>query len=180
MSEIDWVTVSTSLLTSGGAVFAVYKLWFQRRLEDHKRNLENNSKLFEIEIELLKELGILNVKAQKSVLNIRVQPPAHEAFASKHLEYIDDLNDILEKYSFVLAREHHLKLEKLLETLNSYSSIIEDTVEENRSFEGGKYCVYRNFNEEQVKSSIHAKQEIEKFFRSMQKHIFTSAGRNEI
>jgi hypothetical protein len=39
MNNIDWATVSTSMLTSGGVLLAAYKLWFQKRLEDHKRKL---------------------------------------------------------------------------------------------------------------------------------------------
>ncbi|WP_019896068.1 hypothetical protein [Hydrogenovibrio halophilus] len=92
MLGVDWAKLFTSLISSLGAVFAVYKLWFQRRLEDYKRKLENNSKLFEIEIELLKEVSVINIKAQNPQINIRVQPPVYEAFASKHCEYIDGLN----------------------------------------------------------------------------------------
>lgn len=114
MSGIDWTTVSTSLLTSGGAFFAIYKLWFQRRLEDHKRKLENNSKIFEIELELLKNVGVINSKAQKSQLNILVQPPLYKAFASKHFEYIDELRRINENYAFILAPELRQKLQQLI------------------------------------------------------------------
>ena len=43
---LNWETVATSMLTSGGILFAAYKIWFQRRLEDHKLSLQNNGKLF--------------------------------------------------------------------------------------------------------------------------------------
>ena len=56
---MNWETVATSMLTSGGILFAAYKIWFQRRLEDHKFALQNNGKLFEIEIKILEEFGRL-------------------------------------------------------------------------------------------------------------------------
>jgi hypothetical protein len=54
---LNWETVATSMLTSGGILFAAYKIWFQRRLEDHKLSLQNNGKLFELELKALEEFG---------------------------------------------------------------------------------------------------------------------------
>ncbi|MEZ9144319.1 hypothetical protein AB4138_07785 [Vibrio sp. 10N.286.52.C3] len=180
MSGIDWATVSTSLLTSGGAVLAVYKFWFQRRLEDHKRKLENNSKLFEIELELLKEVGVINIKAQKSQLNIPAQPPLHEAFASKHCEYIGDLSGVNESYAFVLTPTLRQKLQKLIGKLESYSDTIDSCKSRNTAYERGKYCVYENFSEEQIRETKLVMKEIDAFFQLLQRQVFKSAGRNEI
>ncbi|HAS6186026.1 TPA: hypothetical protein I7160_22050 [Vibrio vulnificus] len=180
MSGIDWATVSTSLLTSGGAVFAVYKLWFQRRLEDHKRKLENNSKLFEIELELLKDVGVLNSNAQKSQLNIRVQPILHEAFASKHFEYIDELKRINENYAFILAPELRQKLQKLIAKLEAYTNVVESCKSPNTTYEMGKYCVYESFSDEQIQKTTSIMSDVDSFFLHLQRKVFKAAGRHEI
>jgi hypothetical protein len=180
MSGIDWATVSTSLLTSGGAVFAVYKLWFQRRLEDHKRKLENNSKLFEIELELLKEVGVINIKAQKSHLNIPTQPPLYEAFASKHFEFIGDLSRVNENYAFVLTPTLRQKLQNLIGKLESYSDTVEPCKSRNTTYEKGKYCVYGKFSEEQIQGTKLVMEEIDAFFHLLQHQVFKDAGRDEI
>lgn len=123
---------------------------------------------------------MLNVKAQKSQLNIRTQPPLHEAFASKHFEYISELHELYESYAFILTANLRQKLEKLIRNLKSYSDTVESCKTHNTTYEMGKYCIYEKFSENQIQATKAIMKQIESFFQILQKHVFNSAGRTEI
>lgn len=174
---VDWGTVSTSLLTSGGVLFAAYKLWFQRRLEDHKMKLENNSKLFEIEIEMLKELSEFNSSVQTSSLDIRKKLAIPEAFASKHHEYLDALKSFRKKYAFILSTKKLKSLNQLIESMNTYSENIAQNKSSNTTYCARRYPVYDDLSDGQNKSANEIIQSVNTFFENLQKDIFSLAGR---
>lgn len=101
--DVDWGTVSTSLLTSGGVLFAAYKLWFQRRLEDHKSQLQNNAKLFDMEMEVLNEFGKINQTIQNASIGIRAVLSNEELFIIKLTENISTMKKFREENSHLLS-----------------------------------------------------------------------------
>ena len=177
MNSIDWATVSTSMVTSGGVLFAAYQLWFQKRLEDHKRKLDNNSKLFDIEIDFLKEVSILNTKAQASSLGIEIKLPITEVFTSKHHELIKEFKSLHEKYSFILTTPSKKAFEALIQNLDNYASLISPYASPNSSYGGGRFFAYTNLPEEAHIEASKLMKEIEDFFLTLQKNIFNLAGR---
>jgi hypothetical protein len=177
MNNIDWATVSTSMLTSGGVLLAAYKLWFQKRLEDHKRKLDNNSKLFDIEIDLLKEVSILNTKTQASSLGIKIDLPITEVFASKHHELIKEFKSLHEKYSFILSTPSRKAFETIIQNLEGYTKLIAPYASTNSSYGGGRFLVYTDLPNEAHSEASKLIKEIETFFLTLQEKIFDAAGR---
>ena len=177
MSSIDWGTVSTSLVTSGGVLFAAYKLWFQRRLEDHKRKLDNNSKLFDIEIDLLRDVSALNAQVQSSKLNIRKELPITEAFISRHHEYMGTLSSLYEKYAFVLSCCLRKEFEAVIKKLEKYAKLVAPYESNNRSYGGGRFPAYESLPNEVLDEASNLMKEIDDFFLDLQKRVFDSAGR---
>ncbi|WP_157953716.1 hypothetical protein [Oceanimonas marisflavi] len=83
---MNWETVATSMLTSGGILFGAYKIWFQRRLEDHKLALQNNAKLFELELKALQEFGVISQDVLRSDLGVAKHLSDEEVFIVKACE----------------------------------------------------------------------------------------------
>ncbi|AIV05921.1 hypothetical protein LA59_10750 [Vibrio harveyi] len=136
--------------------------------------------MFEVELELLKEIGVINTKVQKSQLNIRNQPLLHEAFASKHYEYIDDLKRVQEEYAFVLSSDLLQQLQTVLDNLENYSGLIKCYKSPNTTYEMGQYYVYQNFSDEHIEETESMMKQVDAFFQLLQKKVFNTAGRNEI
>ncbi|WP_295510108.1 hypothetical protein [uncultured Pseudoalteromonas sp.] len=79
-------TVATSIPASGGILFGAYKIWFQRRLEDHKLALHKNAKLFEYEFKALQELGFISQAILRSDLDVAKHLSDEEVFIIKAYE----------------------------------------------------------------------------------------------
>ena len=95
---LNWETVATSMLTSGGILFAAYKIWFQRRLEDHKLSLQNNGKLFELELKALEEFGGITQEILRGDLGVATQLSAQEIFIIKAYENEKVLNTFVKNH----------------------------------------------------------------------------------
>lgn len=174
---IDWGTVSTSLLASGGVLFAAYKLWFQRRLEDHKYKLQNNAKLFEIEMDLLKELAELNQSIQNGNLEIRSQPDNKEVFIIKLTEKSRELNDFINRNSHIISTDQLTEFKNLLSGYKDLSAKTEQFKCPNTGYCQGRYSAYNDLPEAILLESQQLLDKTDNLFQIIRNSIFEGAGR---
>ena len=174
---IDWGTVSTSLLTSGGVLFAAYKLWFQRRLEDHKYKLQNNAKLFEIEITFLKELAELNQSIQNGSLGIRYEPDNKEVFIIKLTEKTREINDFINRSSHVITSVQLAEFNELLSGYKDLGAKSEQFKSPNTGYCQGRYSAYNDLPEAILQEAQQLIEKTDSLFQEIKRSIFEGAGR---
>lgn len=175
--DINWGTVSTSLVTSGGILFAAYKLWFQRRLEDHKCKLQNNTKLFELELECLSSLGKINQEIQFSTVGFTKESPSGEIFLTQSSFHAKTLQQ------FVALNSHMLDsttTSKISDLIGRISNLVDEACpyeSKNKSRNGGIYPCFENLPELLEQKAQNLKIEIHKTFEEYKNIVFSRAGR---
>jgi len=174
---VDWGTVSTSLLTSGGVLFAAYKLWFQRRLEDHKSQLQNNTKLFDMEMEVLSEFGKINQTIQNPSIGIRKVLSSEELFIIKLTENISTMKKFRDQSSHLLSDTQMKSINNLIANYLIIQSEAKPFISSNSSYGGGKYPAYNNLSEELLSEATTQIEATQSIFIQMQKDILRMAGR---
>lgn len=175
--SIDWGTVSTSLLTSGGVLFAAYKLWFQRRLEDHKYKLQNNAKLFEIEMDFLKQLAELNQSIQNGSLGIRTQPDNKEIFIIKLTEKTKEINDFMNRSSHIISSSQITEFKNILSSYKALDAKTEQFKSLKIFYCQGRYSAYNNLSEAVLEEAQELIEKTDSLFRKIKSSIFEGAGR---
>lgn len=175
--SIDWGTVSTSLLTSGGVLFAAYKLWFQRRLEDHKYKLQNNAKLFEIEMDFLKELAELNQSIQNGILGIRSEPNNKEIFIIKLAEKTTEINNLINRSSHIISSVQLKEFKSLLSEYRGLSAKAEQFKSPNTGYCQGRYAAYNDLPEAVLLEAQNLIDKTDSLFKNIKNSIFKGAGR---
>jgi hypothetical protein len=175
--SIDWGTVSTSLLTSGGVLFAAYKLWFQRRLEDHKYKLQNNAKLFEIEMDFLKELAVLNQSIQNGNLGIRPEPDNKEIFIIKLTEKTTEINDFINRSSHIISSVQLTEFKNLLSDYRDFNAKAEQFKSPNTGYCQGRYSAYNDLPEAVLLEAQNLIDKTDSLFKNIKNSIFKGAGR---
>jgi len=175
--SIDWGTVSTSLLTSGGVLFAAYKLWFQRRLEDHKYKLQNNAKLFEIEMDFLKELAELNQSIQNGGLGIQSELDNKEVFIIKLTEKTREVNDFINRSSHIISSAQLTEFKKLLSGYKNLDTKTEQFKSPNTGYCQGRYSAYNDLPEAILQEAQHLIDKTDSLFQKIKSSIFEGAGR---
>ncbi|MDD2357353.1 MAG: hypothetical protein PHX13_05515 [Thiovulaceae bacterium] len=174
---VDWGTVSTSLLTSGGVLFAAYKLWFQRRLEDHKSQLQNNTKLFDMEMEVLNEFGKINQTIQNASIGIRAVLSNEELFIIKLTENISTMKKFRDKNSHLLSDTQMKSINNLIDNYSKILSEAKPFMSSSSSYCEGQYPAYDNLPEALLSKAITQVEATQSIFIQMQKDIFKMAGR---
>ena len=175
--EIDFTTVSTSIITSGGVLFAAYKLWFQKRLEDHKSLLKNSVKLFEMEMDMLSQLAKINQVIQKNSIDIKAKFPNEEIFIMRLPENIQSLQAFIDENS-------HLLIDTQIESMNllvsKYKQLQLDSNKfksTSSSYGNGLYIAYENLSTDITDRSKEQLLCTNKFYISVRNNILKMAGR---
>lgn len=176
--EIDFATVSTSMLSSGGVLFAAYKIWFERRLEDHKHNLQNDAKLFEIEIAALETLSLLVIRINKSKLEgVDAEFTLGTRFLMAGGGFLDDFSSWVEKNSFLLSEKICNNASILLIDWQCLMADAIPYVETNRSWGGSHYRSYKNLPDDILERSVAVNASCSELYLKFRKEIYRRAGR---
>ena len=163
---MNWETVATSMLTSGGILFAAYKIWFQRRLEDHKLSLQNNGKLFEIIQESL-----------NTDLGIPAKLPETEVFIMKSYENHANLKGFITQNSHTLSKDLTNRISSLLKTLSELQKSSKLFASPNSSYCGGRYNCYNKLPELLLAQSSRARSKTIEAYEAFKAEIYSRAGR---
>ncbi|AVZ86526.1 hypothetical protein [Acinetobacter sp. WCHA45] len=174
---LNWETVATSMLTSGGILFAAYKIWFQRRLEDHKFSLQNNGKLFELELKALEEFGGITQEILRGDLGVATPLSAQEIFIIKAYENEKVLNTFVKKSSHIVSSEIITKFDSLIENYKKLQSQTKDYRSHNTGYGGGRYNAYNNLPQELLDIAESYRIETQNVYESFKADVFKRAGR---
>ena len=174
---MNWETVATSMLTSGGILFAAYKIWFQRRLEDHKLSLQNNGKLFEIEIKGLEEFGKIIQESLNTDLGIPAKLPETEVFIMKSYENHANLKGFITQNSHTLSKDLTNRISSLLKTLSELQKSSKLFASPNSSYCGGRYNCYNKLPELLLAQSGRARSKTIEAYEAFKAEIYSRAGR---
>ena len=174
---LNWETVATSMLTSGGILFAAYKIWFQRRLEDHKLSLQNNGKLFELELKALEEFGGIPQEILRGDLGVATQLSAQEIFIIKAYENEKVLNTFVKKSSHIVSSKIITKFDSLIENYKKLQSQTKDYRSPHTGYGGGRYNAYNNLPQELLDIAESYRIETQNVYESFKADVFKRAGR---
>ena len=175
--EVDFATVSTSMLTSGGVLFAAYKLWFQKRLEDHKSLLKNSVLLFDMEMGMLIKLAKINQEIQKNSIDIRAELPNEEIFIMRLPENIKSLQVFIDNNSHLLIDTQIKSMNLLISKYKQLQSDSNQFKSPNTSYGGGQYSAYENLSTEINDMSKQQLLSTNTFYTSVRNNILKMAGR---
>lgn len=175
--DLNWETVATSMLTSGGILFAAYKLWFQRRLEDHKLSLQNNGKLFELELKTLEEFGCITQEILRGDLSVAKQLSQQEVFIIKAYEHEYVLNTFLKKSSHIMSSQIITKFDSLIERYKNIQHVTKDYRSHNTGYGGGRYNAYNDLPQSLLDKAESYRTETQNFYESFKADVFKRAGR---
>lgn len=176
--DINWETVVTSMISSLITTGGLFAIFIKKDIENHKFKLQNNGKIFDLELISLNELSkiIIDVKREK-LENVTTTFTSEVIFLMKLPYIIDDLNKWLVDYSYALPNEIYnqamtlvSKLEKILDETSSF-------VESGSSWGMGKYKSYKELDErhtDKLKSRLNSVVLLGNLYH---KSIMESAGR---
>jgi hypothetical protein len=165
------------MLTSGGILFAAYKIWFQRRLEDHKLTLQNNGKLFELELKVLKEFGGITQEIIRGDLGVAKQLSAQEVFIIKAFENEETLNTFFKESSHVMSATIIKKFDALIQYYKNLQEQTKSYRSSNTGYGGGKYNAYDNLPQELLDKAESYRTETLNVYESFKADVFKRAGR---
>lgn len=174
---MNWETVATSMLTSGGILFAAYKIWFQRRLEDHKLSLQNNGKLFELELKALEEFSHITQDILDSNLGIRAPLSEQEVFIIKVYENEQKLSEFIKKYSHIVSNKLNEKLTSLMVLYRELQKETENYRSPNTTYGGGKYNAYDNLPASSIEKSGLCRTKTLSTYEAFKSEVYKRAGR---
>ncbi|MEI8623876.1 hypothetical protein P4S67_05245 [Pseudoalteromonas sp. B137] len=174
---LNWETVGTSMLTSGGILFAAYKIWFQRRLEDHKLSLQNNGKLFELELKTLEEFGGITQEILRGDLGDAKQLSAQEVFIIKANENEEQLNTFFKNSSHVMGSKIITKFDLLIENYKNLQNQTKEYRSSNTTYGGGRYNVYNDLPQALLDTAELYRVETQKVYESFKTDVYKRAGR---
>lgn len=174
---LNWETVATSMLTSGGILFAAYKIWFQRRLEDHKLALQNNGKLFELELKTLEEFGGITQEILRGDLGVAKHLSAQEVFIIKAYENEEQLNTFFKNSSHIMNSKIISKFDSLIEKYKNLQNQTKEYRSPNTGYGGGRYNAYNDLPQELLDTSELCRVETQNLYESFKADVFKRAGR---
>ncbi|WP_319557346.1 hypothetical protein [Thiomicrorhabdus sp.] len=174
---MNWETVATSMLTSGGILFAAYKIWFQRRLEDHKLSLQNNGKLFELELKALEEFSQITQEILDSDLGIKIQLSEQEVFIIKSYKNEQKLSEFIKRYSHLISNKLNEKLTSLVALYRELQEETKSYISPNTSYGGGKYSAYNNLPASSIEKAGLCRVKTLKAYESFKSEVYKRAGR---
>ena len=174
---MNWETVATSMLTSGGILFGAYKIWFQRRLEDHKLALQNNAKLFELELKALQEFGVISQDILRSDLGVAKHLSNEEVFIIKAYENEETLEKFLQQSTHVMNGTVISSFEKLISSYKELQKKSKPYQSKNTTYSMGRYSCYDEVPPKIIEFAKDCREQTEKVYKTYKQEVFKKAGR---
>jgi len=178
---VNWetvaITVATSMFASGGVLFLAYKFWFQRRLEVHKLSLQNNGKLFELELKALEEFSKVTQVILDSDLNIKKPLSEQEVFIIKSYANEEELSEFIKTYSHLMSNKFNKKLTSLMALYCELQEETKSYILKNKSYEDGKYYVYDKLPVSSLEKAALCRIQTLKAYEIFKSEVYERAGR---
>ncbi|EKO3411808.1 hypothetical protein K7V76_001127 [Vibrio fluvialis] len=174
---MNWETVATSMLTSGGILFGAYKFWFQRRLEDHKLALQNNGKLFELELKTLQEFGVISQDILRSDLGVAKHLSDEEVFIIKAYENEENLERFFQQSTHAMNDTVINLFEKLITSYKDLQDKSKPYQSKNTTYCMGKYSCYDNLPPNVIEFAKDCREQTKRAYKTYKQEVFKKAGR---